>query len=122
MYNGGNERRLSFALRNDGCIQHVESGLFVHPRGGSAKFNVDLILHPDGPEERLAFELEPTLGCLRHVQSGLYVHPAGGKGLHGVHLLLHNEGPEQRLVCVHSDANSVSHLFLIFFAGTISCR
>ena len=111
MYNGGNERRLSFALRNDGCIQHVESGLFVHPRGGSAKFNVDLILHPDGPEERLAFELEPTLGCLRHVQSGLYVHPAGGKGLHGIHLLLHNEGPEQRLVCVHSDANSVSHLF-----------
>jgi len=97
-YKGGNERRLVFALRNDGCIQHVESGLFVHPRGGSAKFGVDLILHPDGPMERLAFELEPKLGCLRHVQSGLYVHPAGGQGVHGVHLLLHNDGPEQRLV------------------------
>jgi hypothetical protein len=98
LYKGGNERRLSFALRNDGCIQHVESGLFVHPRGGFAKFGVDLILHPDGPEERLAFELEPKFGCLRHIRSGLYIHPAGGEGKHGVHLLLHNDGPEQRLV------------------------
>jgi hypothetical protein len=98
LYKGGNERRLSFALRNDGCIQHVESGLFLHPRGGFAKFGVDLILHPDGPEERLAFELEPKFGCLRHIRSGLYIHPAGGEGKHGVHLLLHNDGPEQRLV------------------------
>lgn len=71
-----------FSLRPDGNLQHTESGLFVHPRGGKAKSGIELLLHPDGPESRLAFNHDGG-GCFRHRESGMFVHPKNGKGAQG---------------------------------------
>jgi hypothetical protein len=76
----------------DGCLQHAESGLFVHPLKGSAYTGCPLILHPDGPEHRLAFNTMAAsdLGIsafLTHAATGLCVAPRDGKGSSGCNLL-----------------------------------
>jgi hypothetical protein len=60
----------------DGNLQHTESGLFVHPLKGSAYSGCVLVLHPAGPERRLAFQTMhaadlSTSGFLTHVETGL---------------------------------------------------
>ena len=72
----------------------MQSGLFVHPLQGTASNGVRLVLHPHGPEPRLAFELTAD-SCLRHRDSGLYVHPINGRGSNGSLLMFHPEGPDR---------------------------
>ena len=60
-----------------GYLEHVESGLFVHPLGGKGKVDARLILHAPVREPRLLFRLHPD-GSLEHMESGLFVHPWGG--------------------------------------------
>ena len=96
-------------LSRDGSLQHVETGLLVHPEGGAGVKNAHLILHEHGSEPRLWYDafcafactvLIPQIrfalsqGCIRHVASGLFVHPAGGTGASKVPLLLHPDAPE----------------------------
>jgi hypothetical protein len=83
-----------FHFRPDCNLQHAASGLFVHPLQGTASRGVMLVLHPDGPEPRLAFELDGE-GCLRHRDSGLCVHPANGRGCEGSQLMFHPDGPDR---------------------------
>lgn len=87
------EDRLVWNLHADGSLEHAESGgarglprmfsyqcqrasiqtspgLFVHPKGGRAKEEVPLILHPGGHERRLAFELTKE-GNLRHIETNV---------------------------------------------------
>ena len=93
----------------DGSLQHVETGLLVHPEGGAGVTNAQLVLHEHGSEPRLwcdtfcAFTCFVFIvcvrfalsdGCIRHVASGLFVHPAGGTGASKVPLLLHPDAPE----------------------------
>jgi hypothetical protein len=60
-----------------GYLEHVESGLFVHPLGGKGEVDKRLILHAPVREARLLFRLHPD-GSLEHLESGLFVHPKGG--------------------------------------------
>ena len=79
-------------------LRHVQSGLFVHPRGGKATFdNQELVLHsPAVGETRLLFTYDD--GCLKHVESGMFVHPRGGSAAkNDTPLVLFNSSPEPRL-------------------------
>jgi hypothetical protein len=76
----------------DGNLQHAESGLFVHPLKGKAYNGCPLILHPDGPEQRLAFQTIQsrellTSGFFTHADSGLCLAPRGGTATSGVDLI-----------------------------------
>lgn len=48
---------ISIAITWEGnCLKHIESGKFVHPKGGHAnKDNVQLVFYSGGPEGRLAW-------------------------------------------------------------------
>jgi len=67
------EPRFRFQLHPDGSLQHVASGLFVHPEGTAKEFAF-LILRPEGHEGRLAFQFTSD-GQLVHVESRLPVRP-----------------------------------------------
>ena len=64
----------------------------MHPLKGSAYTGCPLILHPDGPEHRLAFNTMAAsdLGIsafLTHAATGLCISPRGGKGSSGCGLI-----------------------------------
>ena len=78
----------SFQTLSDGNLQHTESGLFIHPFKGSAYNGCPLVLHPDGPEQRLAFSTIQardlmTSGFFTHADTGLCLAPLGGKAVSG---------------------------------------
>ena len=74
---GASDSCAHLAVPVTGYLEHVESGLFVHPLGGKGKVDARLILHAPVREPRLLFRLHPD-GSLEHMESGLFVHPWGG--------------------------------------------
>jgi len=81
-----------FLFLSNGCLQHIQSGLFIFPSLGSPMDGAALVLggESDGDPPSL-FELTEA-GCLVERGSGLLVHPQGGKGSEGVKLVLLPEG------------------------------
>jgi len=72
--------------------QHPATGMYVHPVGGSAKRNVPLKLHPDGPRRNLRFCMDKN-GELYHVDTELFVCvEKGGQGHPGAALMLGDAG------------------------------
>ncbi len=81
-----------FLFLSNGCLQHIQSGLFIFPSIGSPMDGAALVLggESDGDPPSV-FELTEA-GCLVERGSGLLVHPEGGKGSEGVKLVLLPEG------------------------------
>jgi hypothetical protein len=81
-----------FLFLSNGCLQHIQSGLFISQSLGSPMDGAAIVLGGEsdgGPPS--AFELTEAL-CLVERGSGLLVHPEGGKGSEGVKLVLLPEG------------------------------
>jgi hypothetical protein len=77
-------------LLSNGCLQHMQSGLFIVSSLSSPMDGAALVLSKDsssGQEQPSVFELTES-GCLVHCSSGLFVNPEGGKGSEGVRLIL----------------------------------
>ena len=83
------------------CLMSATCDNFVHPQGGTANENVELLFHPGGPEKRLQFVADYVDGgrfYLKSAATGMFVHPQGGTANQNCKLLLHPAGPEKRLL------------------------
>lgn len=71
------------AIKNLPCyIQHVDSGLFVHPHHGQAVDGCELVLWPGADESRLVFEFTggAKAGKLIHRQTKLIIGYSTAQG------------------------------------------
>lgn len=83
-------------------LVHVESGMYVHPHGGSdvPDDNTRLVLSPVGPKLSIQWIFENNQ--LKHVGSGKFVHPAGGfADKDATHLIVHSgHDPKRTGLCM----------------------
>lgn len=68
----------SFVLEANGMLRHKSSGMCVHPSGGSAVNNAELILQPSCSLNNNAALAITDLGSVRNKQTLRCVHPLGG--------------------------------------------
>lgn len=63
----------------DGTIQHVQSGMCLHPKGGASvpAAGTELVFWPVCKQESIKFEMTQS-DSLRQLSSGYCLHPSGG--------------------------------------------
>lgn len=97
-----------------GFLQHIKSGRYVHPDGGTGEHKCKLVLGPAVLDPGLVFRFHKD-GCIEHDQSELFWHAEKGHAEPGHKLLLHEGGHTRRLEYkLHNDGaleNIHSHLF-----------
>lgn len=98
-----------------GFIQHIKTGLYVHPEYGYGNHQTKLLLGPAVPDPALIMKFHKD-GCIEHDQSELFWHPDTGHAVPGNKIVLVEGGHVRRLEFkLHNDGALEmihSHLFV----------